>query len=543
MLKKLIGVLVLCTLIFIITGCGSAGSTNSQGEKAPDEELTIYTTVYPLQYFAEQIAGDEASVASILPAGSDPHNFEPTSQEIIQIAEADAFIYNGAGLEPYAQKISDAIESEDVKAVEASDGIDLLEHSDSHDQEEHKHEETEGEHEEEHEHEETEDEHEGHDHGDQDPHVWLDPIRSIELAETIKDTLVEIKPDSEEVFNKNFETLTGELENLDKEFKEKIEGLPGNEIIVSHAAYGYWEHSYGIEQIPISGLSPTNEPSQKELQEIIEIAKNHGLKYVFFEQNVTPKVADVVRKEINAETLRIHNLSVLTEEDIENNEDYFTLMRTNLEALSEALIDAPVRSDDSSENDDHDHAHSHAHDEESEQIYAGYFEDEQVEDRPLSDWEGDWQSVYPYLQDGTLDDVFAHKAEENGDKTVQEYKEYYEIGYKTKVERILIEGDRVTFFENGEENTGQYSYDGYEILTYDAGNRGVRYIFKLTEKEEGLPNFIQFSDHSIYPTKADHYHIYFGDDRERLLEEVTNWPTYYPLDMSGENIVHEMLAH
>ncbi len=130
----------------------------------------------------------------------------------------------------------------------------------------------------------------------------------------------------------------------------------------------------------------------------------------------------------------------------------------------------------------HDHDHSHAHDEETEKISEGYFKDSQVKDRSLSDWEGDWQSVYPYLQDGTLDEVFSYKSEHEGDKTAEEYKEYYKKGYKTDVDRILIKQDTVTFFKNGKEYSGKYTYDGYEILTYDAGNRGVRYIFKLAKK-------------------------------------------------------------
>ena len=190
-----------------------------------------------------------------------------------------------------------------------------------------------------------------------------------------------------------------------------------------------------------------------------------------------------------------------------------------------------------------EHNHSHSHDDETEQIYKGYFEDSQVQDRSLSDWEGDWQSVYPYLQDGTLDKVFANKAEQEGDMTAEEYKEYYNVGYQTDVDRIVMQKDVVTFFKNGEESSGKYTYDGYEILTYDAGNRGVRYIFKLAEEAEGLPKYIQFSDHSIYPIESDHYHLYWGDDREALLDEVVNWPTYYPSEMDGHGIAHEMIAH
>lgn len=541
LIKKLVGLLSLFTVIFTLAACGGEATNSSESEKEPqgsNEKLKIFTTVYPLQFFAEQIAGDQASVESILPPGADSHNYEPTTKEMLEIAKSDAFIYNGAGLESYAKQISESIQSEEVKILEASKGIDLEEHVHNHAGEEG--------HESEHTHEEGshEEEHTEHNHGDQDPHVWLDPIRSIQLAEHIKDLLVELKPEKEKVFNQNFEKLKGELENLDQEFHAQLESLPENKIIVSHAAYGYWEKNYGIKQISVSGLSPANEPSQKEVQKIIGTAEKNGLKYVFFEQNVTPKVADLVRREIDAEALRIHNLSVLTEEDIKNNEDYFTLMQHNLEELTKALSKPSSKgSSEIKEQDEHDHGHSHANDEETEKIYEGYFEDSQVKDRSLSDWEGDWQSVYPYLQDGTLDEVFAHKAEHEGDMTAEEYKEYYKAGYQTDVGRIVIEEGTVTFFKNGEEYSGEYIYDGYEILTYDAGNRGVRYVFKLKEEAEGLPRYIQFSDHSIYPTKASHYHLYWGDDREALLDEVTNWPTYYPSEMDGHEIAHEMMEH
>ena len=197
---------------------------------------------------------------------------------------------------------------------------------------------------------------------------------------------------------------------------------------------------------------------------------------------------------------------------------------------------------DEHEENDHNHEHNTG-DDSTKEIYAGYFEDDQVKARELSDWAGDWQSVYPYLLDGTLDEVFEHKVENGGTMTADEYKEYYEVGYKTTVERIIIEGNQVTFFEKGQELTGTYENDGYEILTYEKGNRGVRYIFKLTEPTDGLPNYIQFSDHGIFPTVADHYHIYLGNNRAELLEEVTNWPTYYPSDMDGHTIAHEMMAH
>lgn len=186
--------------------------------------------------------------------------------------------------------------------------------------------------------------------------------------------------------------------------------------------------------------------------------------------------------------------------------------------------------------------HAHSHDHGDDQVYKGYFEDSQVKDRALSDWEGDWQSVYGYLRDGTLDPVMAYKAE-NGEKSADDYKAYYEIGYRTDVERIEINGDVVKFFKDGKPLKGRYASDGYEILTYEAGNRGVRFIFKKTEGDAEAPEFIQFSDHKIAPEAADHYHLYWGNDRAALLEEVTNWPTYYPASLNARQIVEEMMAH
>ncbi len=190
----------------------------------------------------------------------------------------------------------------------------------------------------------------------------------------------------------------------------------------------------------------------------------------------------------------------------------------------------------------HSHDHSHGQTEAENQIYKGYFEDAQVKPRMLSDWEGDWQSVYPYLLNGSLDGIMAEKAA-HGDKTAPEYRAYYEIGYKTDVNRITIKGDNVAFYKEGKPTQGTYVSDGQEILTYKKGNRGVRYIFKKTGGDADAPQFIQFSDHTIAPKKAGHYHLYWGNDRKALLDEVTNWPTYYPFQMDGPEIVEEMAAH
>ncbi|WP_144556028.1 metal-binding protein ZinT [Bacillus sp. X1(2014)] len=227
----------------------------------------------------------------------------------------------------------------------------------------------------------------------------------------------------------------------------------------------------------------------------------------------------------------------------------FSLLGTMLAGCQEK-VEIPVEKtsvSESTETPEHSHNHSHVHshdDEKKQEIYSGIFQDDEVEDRELSDWEGDWKSVYPYLIDGTLDEVLQKKVETNNDKTFEEYKEYYKVGYETDVKRIVIKDNTITFYKNGEGKTGEYRYHGHEILTYESGNRGVRYLFDLVGELNGVPKHVQFSDHSIYPTKSEHYHIYFGDEEhDTLLNELDNWATYYPANLSGKEIVEEMNAH
>ncbi|THK33910.1 metal-binding protein ZinT [Ensifer sp. MPMI2T] len=187
----------------------------------------------------------------------------------------------------------------------------------------------------------------------------------------------------------------------------------------------------------------------------------------------------------------------------------------------------------------HEHAHSH---DEKQSVYDGYFDDEQVKPRLLWVWDGDWQSDYPYLVDGTLDPVMADKAK-HGDKSAQDYRAYYDTGYKTDIDRILIKGKKVTFFRGTEPVSADYEADGHKILTYKKGNRGRPIYLPETAGDEAAPQFIQFSDHNIAPQNADQYHLYWGNDRAALLNEVTNWSTYYPAKLTGSEIVEEMLAH
>ncbi|MCM3691722.1 metal ABC transporter solute-binding protein, Zn/Mn family [Neobacillus niacini] len=322
----------------ILSGCAKTGTVNKNAEK-DKETLTVYTTIYPLQDFTKKIGGEFVDVQSIYPPNVDAHTYEPSTKEMIALANSDLFIYTGAGIEGFAEKAAETLNKEDVLVLKAAEGIELMEstHSNEHHEDEDEHAESEV-HENEHTESEAHDEEE-HDHGDLDPHVWLDPILSIDLANNIKNSLSELMPGHATEFEANFKQLKNELENLDQEFKTTIESSKTKNLLVSHAAYGYWEKRYGIETIAITGLSPTQEPTQKELQAIIEESTEHNIHYVIFEQNVSPKIAKIIQEEIGAKSLSLHNLEAVTEENIKQKDDYFSIMRKNLETIKKALND------------------------------------------------------------------------------------------------------------------------------------------------------------------------------------------------------------
>jgi zinc transport system substrate-binding protein len=329
---------IMLVMFTFLVGCNSNNQASDGTEK-----LTIYTTIFPLEDFTKKIGGDHVEVSSVYPPGADAHTFEPSTRTMSEMASADAFIYTGVGVEGFADKAKSVLESEDVKIVAAGQGIELRGEEDDHahdeeaHEEDHDHEHDEEAHEEDLVHEHDEEGHDDHNHSDGDPHIWLDPSLSITLAENIKTALVELKPDAKDDFEANFETLKEELEQLDSDFKETVENAKTNKILVSHAAYGYWESRYGIEQISVTGLSPTQEPSQRQLTQIIDTAKENDIQYVIFDQNISGKIAEVVKNEIKAEALVLHNLEAATEEDINNEEGYISLMRKNLETLKKAL--------------------------------------------------------------------------------------------------------------------------------------------------------------------------------------------------------------
>ena len=183
----------------------------------------------------------------------------------------------------------------------------------------------------------------------------------------------------------------------------------------------------------------------------------------------------------------------------------------------------------------------HAHDHSKE---VSTFEDHEVQDRSLSDWAGSWQSAYPFALDGTLDDAFAAMAEE-GEMTADEYKTYYQNGYKTDITNIDIAGDHIAFtYEDGEKVGSDYKYIGYYIQNWSTGTKAAMYRFEAVDRTSGAPVCIEFNDHMIESAAPEHFHIRMSNESfDAIVDPEKSWPTFFPADMTGEDLCEHMEGH
>ena len=490
--------------VLALTACASQTASNQ------DDQIDIVTTFYPVYEFTKQVAGDEANVELMIPAGTEVHDFEPSAKNVASVQEADVFVYENENMETWAPELLESVDTDKVGVIKATEGMLLLPG---------------GEEEEGHDHEE-----EGHSHAF-DPHVWLSPERSIRLVETIRDGLVEKYPDKKATFEENAAAYIEKLQALDKEYKDTLSAAQQKYFVTQHTAFAYLALDYGLKQVSITGVSADEDPTAARLAELTEYIKQYGIKYIYFEENASKSLAETLAKEAGVSLEVLNPLESLTDEAMKEGADYISVMQDNLKALEKTTSQPGVEI-------------LPEEGEAAKTVYQGYFEDSAVKDRSLSDYAGDWQSVYPYLLDGTLDQVWDYKAKLTGAMTAEEYKAYYDTGYKTDVDQIKIDDQTMEFVVDGQSHKYSYKYVGYKILTYKKGNRGVRFLFEATDADAGNYKYVQFSDHNIAPVKTGHFHIFFGgESQEKLFEEMENWPTYYPVGLTGMEIAQEMLAH
>ena len=269
-------------------------------------KLQIVASFYPLYFLSEQIAGDKADVVNITPAGAEPHDYEPTAQDIAQIENSKLLVLDGTGLEAWGNSIKQNLNPKNTTVLTVGDGIinqKVMEDGQN----------------------------------VIDPHIWLSPPLVKQITDKITQALMQIDPANSNYYQNNENSLKAKLDDLDAQYKQGLSNCAEKNIITSHAAFGYLATTYRLNQVPIAGLSPDAEPSPQQLADITKFAKANNVKYIFFESLVSPKLSDTIATEVGAKTLVLNPIEGLTNDEISQGKNYFTEMQNNLSNLKIAL--------------------------------------------------------------------------------------------------------------------------------------------------------------------------------------------------------------
>lgn len=258
-----------------------------------EDGFTIYTSFYGMSNLAKMIAGEKATVKVLIPEGVEAHDWEPGTGDMISLNDADVFIYNGMGMEPWVDSILNAVDNSNVNIVKASEGI----------------EKNEG-----------------------DPHVWLNPQNALIEMENIASALIKADSKNKDYYLKNLENVRLKINELDNSFKGVTDTISDKEIIVTHGAFGYLCAAYGLKQYEIEGINGESDPSTATIREIIDYMNNNNKKALFYISSEDDKVAKTISNETGAKIYSLH-----TFESGCDNKDYFEIMNENLQTIKKAL--------------------------------------------------------------------------------------------------------------------------------------------------------------------------------------------------------------
>jgi zinc transport system substrate-binding protein len=283
----------------------------------------VVATVYPLYEFTREVAGDRAEVSLLVPPGVEPHDWEPAPQDIARLQQARLFIYNGAGFEPWVDKLRKDLTAKGTVLVRTTEKVALLKAGaqpgagHGHGREPAK---------------------PGHGHGDPlDPHVWLDPGRAQTQVEAIRAGLARVDPANATAYGTRAQAYRAKLADLDARYQAGLKACARKEVVTTHAAFGYLTRRYGLTQLAIHGLAPDAEPSPADLAQLVKIAKDKRVTHIFFETLVSSKLAETLAREVGAQTLVLNPVEGLTREQQAAGLSYLTLMEDNLRNLRTAL--------------------------------------------------------------------------------------------------------------------------------------------------------------------------------------------------------------
>jgi len=336
-------------LFLLQTGADSTNRSSSESG------LQVVTSFYPLQFALERIVGEAGTVTNI-GAGRDPHDFEPSTRDMVALTQADVVVLQGADFEPWGDDVMVSLAAENVPVIVATVNLELHEgghkhddhddhdehaddHDDNHDNEHEKAHEDEPGHDDEHGHDEEsnddnhadEEEHD-HDHGAYDPHTWLDPVLFSETVAYLAAELAVLDPTNAALFQANAEELRAELAVLDETYAERLSNCSLNEVITSHDAFGYLGDRYNFAVHSIAGISTQDMPSVATLAELRTEAAE-GIGAILLEENSVTAYGETLARETGLKTLGINPIAYV----IPVGEDYLTLMQSNLNTFAVAL--------------------------------------------------------------------------------------------------------------------------------------------------------------------------------------------------------------
>ncbi len=304
--------LVCCALVAFAAGCSPQGGSTDTSDK----KTSVIATFYPLDFLAQRVGGDRVQVTGLVPPGVEPHDWEPTPKDIAAITKARVFVYQGAGLESWAERTAASLPASGPIVVRATAGF-TLKPGIAGEEEGSTPESSEG--------------------TILDPHVWLDPQLYAQQAALIRDALVKADPAGEALYSTNLADLTAELERLTNEMRQGLSACKRTTIVTSHAAFVYLADRFRLRQLAVSGLSPDAEPSPARLREVIQQVREQEATHIFFETLVSPAVSQTIAREVGAQTLVLNPIEGLTADEVKAGADYFSVQRQNLANLRIAL--------------------------------------------------------------------------------------------------------------------------------------------------------------------------------------------------------------
>lgn len=316
-MKKLLFLLLFFGLTLCLAACD-----NDQAACAFDESDTIKicATLFPQYDFARQVGGDKVDVKLLLKPGVEPHSYQPTAKDIVNLNRADLFIYTNPVMEPWVtDKILNAIER-DIKVINISQNLHLIEADHDH-----------------HEHEDEDDHHHGDDY---DPHVWTSIHNAIKMIETIRDELILLDSENQSYYEANAVNYINQLRTLDQEFQTLFSNSKHRTIVhAGHSAMGYFAHDYDLTIVTAySTFSPNEELKLENIKNLIQITKTYQASVIYHEELINAKTAKMIQDElkkdgVTVELRLLHGLHNISEAELKSKLSYYDLMKQNLENL------------------------------------------------------------------------------------------------------------------------------------------------------------------------------------------------------------------